>query len=206
MIGLDVILGGVTGLLGNLITGILKYKNQKMEFAHEAKMVALETAAMKEEAKMQIAVTKAEIEGAVELADAQAYMESLKGASKPMFSEMWIDRLFSVEGKFGRFFAIPVAVVLAMGFAFVDWLRGLMRPALTMYLTAMSSVITYMAWEILQKNNIMMSANDAVSIYQETTGIVIYLTVSCVTWWFGDRTMSKALVEMKKDREKKGTK
>jgi len=206
MIGLDVILGGVTGLLGNLITGILKYKNQKMEFDHEAKMVALETAAMKEEAKMQIAVTKAEIEGAVELADAQAYTESLKSGQKPMFSEMWIDRLFSVEGKFGRFFAVPVAVFLAMGFAFIDWLRGLMRPALTMYLTAMSSIITYMAWDILQKSNMIMTGTDALGLYKETTGIVIYLTVSCVTWWFGDRTMSKALVTMKKDKEAKGTK
>lgn len=206
MIGLDVILGGITGLLGNVITGILKYKNQKMEFEHEAKMVALETAAMKEEAKMQIAVTKAEIEGAVELADAQAYTESIKAGQKPMFSEKWIDRLFSVEGKFGRFFAVPVAVFISFGFALVDWLRGFMRPALTLYLTAMSSVITYMAWEILQKNNIMMSATDALGIYKETTSIVIYLTVSCVTWWFGDRTMSKALVTMKKDKEEKGTK
>ena len=204
MIGLDVLFGGLTGLIGTALTEILKYKNKKMEFDHEAKMVALETAAMKEEAKMQIAVTKAEIEGAVELADAQAYMESLKGASKPMFSEQWIERLFSVEGKFGRFFAIPVAVFLAMGFAFIDWLRGLMRPALTLYLTLMSSVLTYMAWEILQKNNIVMTAEEAVNIYSETTSIVIYLTVSCVTWWFGDRTMSKAIVDMKKDKKKEG--
>lgn len=203
MIGLDVILGGVTGLLGNVITGILKYKNQKMQFAHDEKMVALETAAMKEEAKMQIAVTKAEIEGAVELADAQAYMESIKAGQKPMFSEKWIDRLFSVEGKFGRFFAVPVAVFISFGFALVDWLRGFMRPALTLYLTGMSTVITYMAWEILQKNGIVMDADQAVGIYNETTSIVIYLTVSCVTWWFGDRTMSKQLVTMKKEQKDK---
>ena len=203
--GLDIILGGVTGLLGNVITGWLKYKNQKMEFDHEAKMVALETAAMKEEAKMQIAITKAEIEGAVELADAQAYMESLKTGNKPMFSEQWIDRLFNVQG-WVRYIAIPIAVFIATGFAFVDWLRGFMRPALTMYLTGMSSVITWMAWDIMQKNNITMTAAQAISIYNETTSIVIYLTVSCVTWWFGDRTMSKAIIQMRQDKDKRGTK
>lgn len=206
MIGLDVLLGGLTGLIGTVLTEIFKYRNQKLQFDHDAKMVALETAAMKEEAKMQIAVTKAEIEGAVELADAQAYMENLKGSSKPMFSEQWIERLFSVEGKFGRFFAVPVGVFLAMGFAFVDWLRGLMRPALTLYLTGMSSVITWMAWEIMQKNGITLSATEAVSIYNQTTSIVIYLTVSCVTWWFGDRTMSKAIINMRNDKKEKGTK
>jgi hypothetical protein len=198
--GLDIILGGVTGLVGNLITGIMKYKNQKLQFDQDAKMVALETAAMKEEAKMQIAVTKAEIEGAVELADAQAYKESLKSGSKAMFSEQWIERLFNVKGRFGRFFAIPVAVVLAMGFAFVDWMRGFMRPALTLYLTGMSSVITYMAWKLINAEGMpLMTANQAVGIYNETTSIVIYLTVSCVTWWFGDRTMAKAIVNMKKE-------
>ena len=203
--GLDIILGGVTGLLGNVITGWLKYKNQKMQFDHEAKMVALETAAMKEEAKMQIAITKAEIEGAVELADAQAYMESLKTGNKPMFSEQWIDRLFNVQG-WVRYIAIPIAVFIATGFAFVDWLRGFMRPALTMYLTGMSSVITWMAWDIMQKNNITMTAAQAIAIYNETTSIVIYLTVSCVTWWFGDRTMSKAIIQMRQDKDKRGTK
>ena len=206
MIGLDVLLGGLTGLVGTALTEIFKYRNQKLQFDHDAKMVALETAAMKEEAKMQIAVTKAEIEGAVELADAQAYMENLKGSSKPMFSEQWIERLFSVQGKFGRFFAVPVGVFLAMGFAFVDWLRGLMRPALTLYLTGMSSVITWMAWEIMQKNGITMTASDAVGIYNQTTSIVIYLTVSCVTWWFGDRTMSKAIINMRSDKKDKGSK
>lgn len=199
MIGLDVIFGGVTGLLGNVITGFLKYKNQKMELEHEQKMVALETAAMKEEAKMQIAVTKAEIEGAVELADAQAYMTSLKSGQKQMFSEKWIDKLFSVEGKVARFFAIPVALMISSGFAFVDWLRGFMRPALTLYLTGMSSVLTWMAWKIIKAHGLQtMTPEQAVAIYNETTSIVIYLTVSCVTWWFGDRTMSKAIVNMKK--------
>lgn len=192
--GLDILFGGLTGLIGTALTEILKYKNKKMEFEHDLKMVALETAAMKEEARMQIAITKAEIEGEIELADAQAYKESLKSGQTPIFSELWIDRLFSVQGKFGRFFAIPVAVLIATGFAFVDWLRAFMRPVLTIYLTGMSTIITWMAWEIMQKNSVVMSTQEAIGIYTEATSIVIYLTVSCVTWWFGDRTMAKAAV------------
>ena len=161
---------------------------------------------MKEEARMQIEVTKAEIEGAVELADANAYTENLKSANKPMFSEKWIDKLFSVEGKFGRFFAVPAAVFMAMGFAFVDWLRGIMRPTLTLYLTGMSTVITWMAWEIMDKNEVALSVTESLAIYQQTTSIVIYLTVSCVTWWFGDRTMAKAIVRSHKGDGKDGAK
>jgi hypothetical protein len=203
MIGLDILLGGVTGLLGNIITGVMKFKNQKLQFQHEARMVALETAAMKEEAKMKIAITRAEIEGAVELADAHAYTQTLKAADKQLFSDQWIERLFNVQGKFGSFFAIPIATLLATGFALVDWLRGIMRPALTIYLTVMSSIITWMAWNIMQQHGVEhLTAEAALGIYNQTTSIVIYLTVSCVTWWFGDRTMSKAIVDMRKEGTK----
>lgn len=203
MIGLDVILGGVTGLVGNIVTGVMNYKTMKLKNQHDQAMVTLETNAMKEEAKMQIEITKAEIEGAVELADAQAYAVSQKLGNAPMFSEKWIDRLFSVEGKFGRFFAIPCAIVLALAFGFVDWLRGFMRPAITVYLTGMTTVITWMAWEIMKKHGLdSMSVQEAIGIYNQVVSIVIYLTVSCITWWFGDRRTAKFLTQIY-DKDKK---
>lgn len=191
---IEAILGGVTGLLGNVITGILGYKTQKLKNEHDVAMIQAETESMKIEAQMQIQVTKAEIEGAVELADAQAYMQSQKTGQQPAFSEKWIDKLFGVQGKFGRFFAIPCAILIAMGFAFVDWLRGFMRPALTLYLTGMSTVITWMAWDILQKHGLeSMTPAQALATYSQVITMVLYLTVSCVTWWFGDRRMAKFL-------------
>lgn len=197
--GLDILLGGLTGLIGNVITGIMSYKTQKLKNEHDIAMIQAETESMRIEAQMQIQVTKAEIEGAVELADAQAYMNSQIAGNKQMFSEKWIDKLFSVEGKFGRFFAIPVAVILAMGLGFVDWLRGVMRPALTIYLTGITTVLTYQAWDILQKHGLEgMTATQAIGTYTQTTSMVIYLTVSCITWWFGDRRMAKFLTGMDK--------
>lgn len=196
---LETILGGITGIVGNVATGILNYKTMKLKMQHERDMVKAETEAMKMEAEMNIKVTKAQIEGAVELADTQAYVESQKSGQKQLFSDKWIDKLFSVEGKFGRFFAIPCAVILAMGFAFVDWLRGFMRPALTLYLTGVTSVLTYMAWDIMQKHGLAgMTVEEATGIYAQVTSIVIYLTVSCVTWWFGDRRMAKFLTNIDK--------
>jgi len=193
MVGLDVILGGVTGLIGSISTGIFNYKMQKLQFEHDILMIKAETEAMRIEAQMQIEVTKAQIEGAVELADAQAYMTSQKDSSIPMFSEKWIDRLFNVQGKFGRFFSIPVAVFIATGFAFIDWLRGFMRPGLTLYLTGVTTVLTYMAWKILQKHGVQMTSAEALSTYTQVTTMVIYLTVSSVTWWFADRRTAKFL-------------
>ena len=201
--GLDILLGGITGLLGNVITGIMSYKTQKLKNEHDIAMIKAETDSMRIEAQMQIQVTKAEIEGAVELADAQAYMMSQKSASQPMFSEKWIDKLFSVQGKFGRFFAIPAAVFISVGFGFVDWLRGFMRPALTIYLTGVTTVLTWQAWQILQHHGLnTMTSTQAVTTYTQTTSMVIYLTVSCITWWFGDRRMAKFLTTLNKKGDK----
>lgn len=203
--GLDVLLGGVTGLLGNVITGILGYKTQKLKNEFEIQRIQAESEAMRLEAQMQIQITKAEVEGAVELADAQAYMQSQVAGNKAMFSEKWIDKLFSVQGKFGKFFAIPCAVLIATMFGFVDWLRGFMRPALTMYLTGITTVLTYMAWKMLKEHGIEITASEALATYSQVSTMVIYLTVSCVTWWFGDRRMSKFLTTLNDRRREEDT-
>jgi hypothetical protein len=203
MIGLDVIFGGVTGLIGSVVTGITNYKTKKLELTHEEKMVELETKAMIKEAEMNIAVTKAEIEGEVELADSAAYIESLKAGQKSLFGQEWIDKLFAVEGKFLGPLAKFVGVGVAGAFGFIDWLRGFMRPALTAYMVGMSTVITLMAWKIINEYGLQaITADQAVQIFREVISIIIYLAVSCVTWWFGDRSMAKFLANNfgKKDK------
>ena len=196
MIGIDVLLGGVTGLLGNVITSVMNYKTLKIKNDHEAKMVALETEAMKQEAAMQIAITKTETEGEVELADAGIYLESIKVGNKAMFSEKWIDKLFSIEGKM-KYIAVPAGVILSLGFGFVDWLRGIIRPGVTIYFTGLATLITFYAWEIIQKHGIdAMSTDDAIGIYKQSTSIILYLTTTIICWWFGDRSSKKFLTNL----------
>jgi len=204
MIGLDVILGGVTGLIGNAFTTWFKYKNAKMEYTHEENMAKLEINAMIKEAEMQIQVTKSKIEGEIELADAAAYKESLKAADKQLFSEKWIDMIMEA-GKskwYGWIFKF-LGMTIAAGFAFLDWLRAFMRPAMTLYLLGASSYITYLAWKIVSiSQGGAIDTATALGIMDLVISTVIYLTVSAVTWWFGDRTMSKFLQEQ--GRKKSG--
>lgn len=191
MIGLDILFGGITGLLGNAITSFFKYKNAKMEYEHKEKMVKLETEAMLEEAKAQISIAKARIEGEVELAEVEAYKEGIISGKEKFFGEQWIDRMLDSDG-WASYILKPVATLLAICFAFIDLLRGLMRPVLTLYLTGMATYITYLAWKILEIKGLQaLSVADAVNIYNDVISTVIYLAVSAITWWFGDRSMSK---------------
>jgi len=202
MIGLDVILGGVTGLIGNAFTTWFKYKNKKMEVEHEENMMKLEHQAMIQEAEMQIQVTKSRIEGEIELADAAAYKESLKSGSEKLFSDKWIDMIMEAgKGKWYGFIFKFIGMIIASGFAFLDWLRSFMRPAMTIYLMGATSWITYMAWDIVAKTQGgAISPDTAMAILDQVITTVIYLTVSAVTWWFGDRTMSKFLQQQGKKK------
>ena len=200
MIGLDIIFGGVTGLLGTVLGQFFKYKTAKMEHEQERGMVQLETQAMIQEAEMQIQVTKSRVEGEVELAEISAYEESLRSGQKSMFGKEWLDKMFVMPGKMGavaKFFAVFIAIA----FAGVDILRSFMRPALTIYTMGAASYLTYLAWQILQTAGIdMMSVAQALGLYTQVSEAIIYLAISAFTWWFGDRMTAKFLQE--RDRVK----
>jgi len=216
---LETILGGVTGLIGNVVGGIFKYKHAKLEKemlglknAHELAMVSAETEAMIAEAKANIKITQAQVEGAIDMKDADAYMQSLKEGNKALFSNKWIDRLLTIDGhmfnwtgKDGKpksffswkIFTVPIATVIAFLFGMVDFIRGMIRPSLTVYLCGITTWVTLRAWDIMQMEGVAVSITEAKEIFQDVTSIVVYLTVSCVTWWFGDRRMAKTIMELK---------
>lgn len=208
MIGLDIILGGLTGLIGNAFTSWFKYKNVKMELVHKETMVGLETQAMIQEAQMQIEVTKARIEGEIELADAASFETSQKVGAQKLFHEKWIDMLMEAgKAKWYGWILQIIGGIIAAAFAFVDWMNTAMRPTLTAYLMGCSTYITYIAWKIMQTEGLDISADQAVALFSQVTSTMIYLTVSAVTWWFGDRSMSKFLQQKmdKKDKQINGS-
>jgi hypothetical protein len=200
---LETILGGVTGLIGNVVGGWFKLKQARLQKeiregdrAHEVAMVKAETEAMIMEAKANIKITQAQVEGAIDLKDAEAFMQSQEEGNKALFDNKWIDALMSTTG-WWRIITLPLASFIAFLFGFVDFLRGIIRPALTVYLCGVTTWVTWMAWTIMQTEGMTISVFQAVDIFKDTTSIVTYLTVSCVTWWFGDRRMAKSIMEMK---------
>ncbi len=200
---IETILGGVTGLIGNVVGGWFKLKHAKVELdthkldnAHELSMMEAETKAMIMEAKANIRITQAQVEGAVDMKDADAYIKSQEEGNKSLFNNKWIDALMGVTG-WWKIITLPMATLVATLFGFTDFLRGILRPTLTVYLCGVTTWVTYMAWQIMQAEGLTLSAIQAVAIFNDTTSIVTYLTVSCVTWWFGDRRMAKNIMSLK---------
>jgi len=197
----DIILGCLTGLIGSAVTSIFSFKTEKLRGEIKIATIKAETSAMIEEAKANIAITRAQVEGEIEVADSNAYLQSQKEGNKTLFDNKWIDKLLAIEGNW-RIITVPVAVLVSILFGFVDFLRGLMRPVLTIYLVGLSTWITYKAYILLTMTKSAMTTTEALGIFTDATSIIIYLTVSCVTWWFGSRQMTKSIMNMNKADEK----
>lgn len=211
---LETILGGVTGLIGNVVGGIFKYKHAKLQKemqmmgnTHEINMVREETKAMIEETKANIKITQAQVEGAIDIKDSDAYMESLKQGNKSTFSNKWVDNLLNIEGHLfswgdkhflsWKLLTVPIASFVALLFGIVDFIKAMIRPSLTLYLCGVTTWVTMLAWEVMQSSGTGITPMEALNLFKDTTSIVVYLTVSCVTWWFGDRRMAKTIMEVK---------
>jgi len=192
---IETILGVVTGIGGSLVTGIMNYKMQKLKNEYELAKIKAETDALVAEAEANIKITQAQVEGEIEIADAKAYMISQKEGNKAIFKEAYLVKLFETRGWF-RVVTIPLATFLVALFGLIDVFRAFMRPGITAYLAGVTTWITWMAWQIMQRFNANLTAVQATAIFQDVTRTVVYLTVSCVTWWFGDRRMAKFLMRL----------
>lgn len=185
---LEAILGVTTGFLGNLITSFTNLKTQKIKNEHELKMRDYDIQERKQEAEMQISVANAQLQGRIEETEAAAYAETLREANKPLLDQATLQNLTSAnQPVWSRI--ISQVLVFIMGV--VDAFRAVMRPGLTTYLTILTSIITFKAIDIISAKQALLSPLEAHSLFTQVTDIVIYLTVSCITWWFGDRRMAK---------------
>lgn len=186
----ETLLGVLTGFAGNIVTSFTNLKAQKLKNAHEVAMLAAQTEATIKEAEANIRITETQIAGEIEKAETAAYLESMKQSTGESANKL-VEKLLT-----GNKFSVWVGMLLTFLLGIVDFLKGLVRPGLTIYLVALTTVISSQAWEIMGAHQEALTALEAKAIYMEVINIVIYLTVSVVTWWFGDRRTAKFLYRL----------
>lgn len=208
MVILDIITavfgGGITGIIGTVTTSIINYKTQKIKNEHEVAMERVKIDTMKAQAEITKNLisdvgseAKNVMQSAVEVQDAIAYGKSQQYGNEQVFSSNWIEKLLQVKG-WTSWFSFPIAYIIIILFGIVDFMKGLMRPGITLYMMGASTWITMLAYGILEKAGIeKMKIEDAANIFNSVVVVITYLTISCVTWWFGDRRTAKFLMRLK---------
>lgn len=147
----DLMFGGIVGLVGGIAEKVTAYKTKKLElelekqkFANEIALKKVDAEIMKEEWAARTKVADIEATAKVEAEDAKAFAES-----------------FKLEPK-------------TFGIRWLDAFRGSIRPFLTLYLCAVTTL--------------MYVRTDGATIdAQSVVDTILFLTVTACSWWFGSR-------------------
>ena len=157
-------LGGILGIVGNIIKGRGELKARKMEFAQELSIRKLDMDEFRLEAELKNQQISLENDGHLALANVEA-----DRARDVMDGEL---RKASYDADSANY-----------GGGFVDVIRGLMRPFITVYMMALMSYIGYQVYSVTGS----VEPVKALELYETIINSVVFLTTTCVTWYFGAR-------------------
>jgi hypothetical protein len=157
--------GGVTGLIGAGITAFVEFKKQKLMFEHEVKMEELNQKTMQMEIEGSIRVAETEADAAINVADAQTLADSYMADRAAYTAE---------------------AARTGILFKLVDFVRGMIRPALTIYLAVVVSLLYWNMQEALGDVS-TLKPDELYGLYREVVLSIIYVSTTVILWWFGTR-------------------
>lgn len=157
--------GGITGLVGTVFTGWMTFKEKAADRAHQVVMRNLDMEERKIEADLAIKHVNAENEGKIALAEMGAFSASF-GSDRATYSV-----------------GSDSTMLL-----FVDAVRGLMRPILTMVLVVITGWLTFEVVESLGGWG-SVKADYARTILDGMINTLLFCTATAVTWWFGSRAL-----------------
>ena len=164
--------GGATGLLGSLVNSVGDFFKMREKNRHDEKMAEVETRHLEMEIERDVVIAKQEAAAQMEEQAARTQEASYKSDARSYLPAE----------------AVKSSAGLAWLMAVADFFRGIIRPALTLFLVIV-------AWQIYMQTNAIVAAADgglsADQAYDLLRTIIIgllYLTFTAVGWWFGSRS------------------
>lgn len=182
--------GAITGLVGNIFTSFTNIKLQKLKNEHEVNMISAETEAMKAEAAANIQITETQTQADLAIAENETFHETVKQNGKTVVSDEMILKLFD------SVWTAWLGSILVFLLGTIKVLKAAIRPGITIYLMIITTWMTMQAYQIVELQQDAITVDDALSMYQQIVKTVIFLTVTCLTWWFGDRRVAKNMARL----------
>lgn len=173
---LSVFTGGLTGVLGVGIQRVFEFKTKKLEleanrdlYDHQVRMKQADAAIMAQEWAARSKIAEAESATAMDVADSAAFAKSFS-MEPQRYSEGHFSR--------GQNWLM----------VFLDVFRGVVRPALTVYLCVLTTLIYLKCQTMLDDQAIL--PDQALDLTKTLVETILYLTTTCILFWFGSRNKS----------------
>lgn len=181
-----VISGGATGLLGVLLQRWFDLKNrdrdiQIVQLNHQN---ALALAGMESER----ARIRADADMAI--ADREAEAKEEEAASRSLVASYEHDKANYLQPEAQKRKGwVGASVTLMM--ALVDFLRGVLRPGLTIYLTGIVTMMFLTLMDMLRTRGHVFDNGELLTLLAQIVATLLYCFTTCVVWWFGTRPPKK---------------
>jgi len=169
--------GGLTGLIGGVANKFFDWLTLKERQKHELAMRDKDLEIARTEADRDVVLAKEKSFTEREVAETAALGKSFEADKAAYFSSEMIQGL------------PPWAKgIVAVGFGLVDFIRGLTRPGITLYMCVLTTLI-YLEMQAIvsQAGAQAFTPGEAVKIIIILVDAVVYLTSMCIGWWFGAR-------------------
>jgi hypothetical protein len=168
---LNLLLGPLVGLGGSVLTKWLDQKAEAQKQAHELALRKADAEMMAQEWAQRTKVAEVEAAGKVEAADSEAFGKA-------------------VEAEAVRYSAgVKASSAQAWLLFLLDFLRGIVRPALTLYLCIIATMVYLDSADIARNVPVDPQAAAAqVALIREK---LLFMAEAVVMFWFGLRSKAK---------------
>ncbi|KUJ73915.1 hypothetical protein AVO42_00395 [Thiomicrospira sp. XS5] len=157
--------GGIIGVIGTGLQAWTTYKSEQLKMAHELKMRELDQAEITLEHSLKMQEVEATVKGQIAVAEQNRMQTETQVAGELQLASYQTD-----TAKYGG--------------GFVDAIRGLMRPVLTLYFAILMALIAY---QLFMLNDQFIGTATASYLLKDLVNAAIFLATTSVTWWFGSR-------------------
>lgn len=196
---LSILSGGATGLLGMTLQrtfdGLFGWLKAKQEI-QLAEVKGKQELAMKEaDAK----IMAQEWAGRTQVAQAEA-----AGKEAVSANEAFAQSLFKEPERYSKTEILPNnwwGWTMQGLLVLLDVVRGLVRPALTVYLCYITTSIWFEVRHLANGED--LSPDQVIGILTLVVDTILYLTTTCVTWWFGTRNKQEPPTVRRSDQTTK---
>lgn len=158
--------GGITGIIGAGVQRFADYKNKKLDIELLGKQMAHEVVLVEKGLTAQTRVAELDTEKARDVADAASFAASMAEPARATAGQALTQRQSS-------------------WMVALDFVRGIVRPGLTLYLVVLTTLIYFHANSLLTGS--AFTPADALDLTKRTVDTVLYLTTTATLWYFGVR-------------------
>lgn len=167
--------GGVTGLAGTVIQNVYQYKSKQLDLEATKQKAQIEL----EQRKLDLEIAKQEAASKIEVANVEAESIVAQADDKALEASYALEPQQYAEKSLLTHAQNWILVLL-------DALRAIIRPGLTVYLCAITTLIYVQTRSLIAGN-----PGDSFVLLGKLVDTILFLTTTVVLWYFGSRNKGK---------------